>query len=79
MYCPCSVVCEELGYASGEARCGAYYSPGDGDTPIHLGAVGCRGDEGSVVDCQWERTEGCTHNNDASVYCLKPGQLYILL
>ena len=70
---PCSVVCRQLGYADGEARCGAYYTPGDVSWPIHLGELKCTGQESSILDCRRGRTVTCLHHDDASVFCLREG------
>lgn len=46
---------------------GGHFGAGDG--PIHIDNFFCRGNEESLLDCIHDRSEGCTHNQDASVIC----------
>ena len=46
----------------------ARFSQGDG--PIHLRAVNCKGNESSIFDCDSENyTIGCNHRMDSGVIC----------
>lgn len=64
------VICKSLGYSGlARVRKGAAYGQGDG--PIWLDQVFCRGNESSVQECtHWNWGEhNCEHTEDVSVVC----------
>ncbi|XP_039251919.2 uncharacterized protein LOC120329374 [Styela clava] len=65
------VVCRMLGYDRAYAYCCAIH--GEGSGPIWLSGIGCDGTENNIASCKnlgWGNHSSCTHNNDASVYCI---------
>lgn len=74
------VVCQQLGYASGQISSRV---SGPQNAPVHLNNVGCDGTETSIFQCPslgWGvDDEICNmHKKDAAVYC-KPWGKYISL
>ena len=64
-----TVVCQQLGYSSGEAVSMAHFGRGIG--PILLDNVECNGDETRIADCShnvWGESD-CDHREDAGVIC----------
>ena len=44
-------------------------SDGQGNGPIHMTNVGCRGSELSITDCPHATNHNCSHEEDVSVQC----------
>ena len=67
-----NVACRQLGFGPvSEVKAKAAFGPGSG--PILLDDVDCRGDETSLMSCQYERVHDCLHLEDAGVVCHPPG------
>lgn len=69
-----TVVCKQLGYDYGVARCCAEYGSGSGT--IWMDQVGCTGSEEYLEDCSqngWG-VHDCSHSEDASVICYNEGE-----
>ena len=48
------------------------YGNGNTNTPIHLSNLQCVGNESEIYHCMGdEQPTGCTHDNDASLECLR--------
>ncbi|POI28160.1 hypothetical protein CIB84_008090, partial [Bambusicola thoracicus] len=65
-----TVVCRQLGFSgAAKARAMAYF--GEGQGPIHLDSVECRGTEHSLGQCVRPDTgiHSCWHSEDAGVIC----------
>ncbi|XP_022110678.1 uncharacterized protein LOC110990135 [Acanthaster planci] len=64
------VVCRQLGFTGAkEAKLGAYF--GEGEGPVHMTGLACKGTENHLPECLsrcWERPT-CTHKQDAGATC----------
>jgi deleted-in-malignant-brain-tumors protein 1 len=80
-----NVVCKQLGFSPTGARPqpGAIYS--NTSSPLYLENPLCIGDELSLIECQQDMDNMCSHRNDVGVQCegtcmhLKLGQVTFLL
>ncbi|KAL3854704.1 hypothetical protein ACJMK2_013962 [Sinanodonta woodiana] len=64
-----TVVCRQLGLPIRGATAVGYARFGQGDGPIHLDDVGCRGIESTLGACVYSRTHNCHHSEDVGVVC----------
>ena len=70
-----SVVCREMGYATGFAT--SNNTQGVGTRPVWLEGVDCQGTEKGIMDCQhsgWAEKSMfalCDHSNDAGALCIE--------
>ncbi|KAL8566281.1 hypothetical protein ACOMHN_056852 [Nucella lapillus] len=64
-----TVVCNQLGFATGKAVMGAGF--GEGKGKVWLNNVGCLGNETRLQDCGYNEYDvyGCLHKQDAGVIC----------
>ena len=66
-----STACRQLGYHSGTATVRAHFGRGSG--PIWMDEVQCTGDEDRLIDCTYDSTPNCLHNEDAGAVCMAHG------
>ncbi|KAL3866132.1 hypothetical protein ACJMK2_043462, partial [Sinanodonta woodiana] len=64
-----TVICNQLGFATGKALKGAIFGRGTG--PIWLDNVACYGNESRIQDCDHNgfSVQNCNHGEDAGVIC----------
>ncbi len=74
-----TLVCQYLGYASGEARHAAVY--GEGTGVIWMEGGECKQQHKRFIDCyprKWGNTN-CQHSSDAGVVCSYSGSIILIL